>query len=166
MLLLGLAGSLAEAAEAVQAGHRLVVLEVESSTQCDTGLDEEAELHWKDDKVAALQPCSGLKHLLQRTARDCPDVKFLTLEASHALQPGAQTHQQALARHFVRRQTQRRARQPATSLGWTCCPPCSSTKTAPSSGSTAATWTCNRTWARVRCCWQASGVKSRSVCRR
>ena len=67
---------------AVQAGQRLVVLEVESSEQCDTGLAEEAELHWKEDKQAALAPCSGLKHLLQRTARDCPDVKFLTLEVT------------------------------------------------------------------------------------
>lgn len=61
-----------------------MVLEVESSEHCDTGLAEEAELHWKEDKQAALAPCSGLKHLLQRTARDCPDVTFLTLEVGNA----------------------------------------------------------------------------------
>ncbi|KAK9810349.1 hypothetical protein WJX72_009187 [[Myrmecia] bisecta] len=64
-----------------KAGSRLVVLEVESSEICQSGLKEEAELHWKADKAASLEPCSRLKHVLQRTARDCPDVTFLTLEA-------------------------------------------------------------------------------------
>ena len=44
-----------------------------------TGL-EEVEHHWKEDKEAALNPCKKLKHVLQRTARDSPDVRFVTLE--------------------------------------------------------------------------------------
>lgn len=60
-----------------QAGHKLVVLEVHSDTVCQTGFEEEAELHWKADQQAALEPCRTLKHTFQRTARDCPDVVFL-----------------------------------------------------------------------------------------
>ncbi|KAL3140197.1 hypothetical protein ABBQ38_004473 [Trebouxia sp. C0009 RCD-2024] len=63
-----------------QAGDNLVVLEVESSEVCQTGL-EEIEHHWKEDKEASLGPCKKLKHVLQRTARDSPDVRFVTLEA-------------------------------------------------------------------------------------
>lgn len=63
-----------------QAGDNLVVLEVESTEVCQTGLDE-VEHHWKEDKEAALNPCKKLKHVLQRTARDSPDVRFVTLEA-------------------------------------------------------------------------------------
>ena len=102
----------------MQAGHQLVVLEVESATQCDTGLDEEAELYWKDDKARALEPCQGLKHILQRTARDCPDVRFLTLEVRPA---GLRLFAVVTALHTPERivcscrQTQRRGRQPATS---------------------------------------------------
>ena len=62
-----------------QAGDNLVVLEVESTDVCMTGL-EEVEHHWKEDKEAALNPCKQLKHVLQRTARDSPDVVFVTLE--------------------------------------------------------------------------------------
>ena len=64
-----------------QAGTRLVVLEVESSSQCDSGLDAEAELQWRNERRAALSRCANLKHVFARTARDCPDVTFLTLEA-------------------------------------------------------------------------------------
>ena len=64
----------------VQAGHRLVVLEVESSKQCQSGLGPEAEIHWEQDKKAALQRCANLKHVFARTARDSPDVIFLQLE--------------------------------------------------------------------------------------
>ena len=56
------------------------MLEVESSNTCDTGVAEEAEVHWEEDKQAKLARCSNLKHTFQRTARDCPDVKFLLLE--------------------------------------------------------------------------------------
>lgn len=65
---------------AVQAEHKLVVLEIESSQTCDSGLSEEAEVHWEEDKKLKLARCSNLKHTFQRTARDCPDVKFLMLE--------------------------------------------------------------------------------------
>ena len=65
---------------ALQAEHKLVVLEIESSSTCDTGLSEEAEVHWEEDKKAKLARCSNLKHTFQRTARDCPDVKYLMLE--------------------------------------------------------------------------------------
>ena len=66
---------------ATQAGHQLVVLEVESSETCDSGIGEEADLHWREDRAAALARCAGVKHVFQRTARDSPDVTFLTLEA-------------------------------------------------------------------------------------
>lgn len=66
----------------LQAGDNLVVLEVESTEVCQTGLDE-VEHHWKEDKEAALNPCKKLKHVLQRTARDSPDVRFVTLEVVH-----------------------------------------------------------------------------------
>ena len=64
-----------------QAGHQLVVLEVESSETCDSGRGEEPELHWREDKTAALARCAGVNPVFQRTARDSPDVIFLTLEA-------------------------------------------------------------------------------------
>ncbi|CAL5227154.1 g10067 [Coccomyxa viridis] len=64
-----------------EAEHKLVVLEIESSQTCDSGLSEEAEVHWEEDKKLKLARCSNLKHTFQRTARDCPDVKFLMLEA-------------------------------------------------------------------------------------
>ena len=64
----------------LQAGQQLVVLEIESSEQCDSGLAAEAELHWKGEQRMALSRCANLKHVFQRTARDCPDVTFLTLE--------------------------------------------------------------------------------------
>ena len=56
------------------------MLEIESSNTCDSGLSEEAEVHWEEDKKQKLARCSNLKHTFQRTARDCPDVKFLMLE--------------------------------------------------------------------------------------
>jgi len=64
------------------AGGKLVVLEAQSEQVCMTGLDEEPELHWKADQAAALQPCVHLKHTFQRTARECPDVVFLSLQVS------------------------------------------------------------------------------------
>ena len=67
--------------ELAKAEDRLVVLEVHSEEICQTGFEEEAELQWKDDKLAALEPCRNLKHTFQRTARDCPDVLFLACEA-------------------------------------------------------------------------------------
>ena len=65
-----------------QAGKKLVVLEVDSLQVCETGLTEESELQWKEEKQEALKPCQELKHLLQRTARDCPDVHFVHLDVS------------------------------------------------------------------------------------
>eukprot|EP00890_Picochlorum_soloecismus_P000765 jgi/Picsp_1/168/NSC_00168-R1_thioredoxin-like protein cdsp32 len=64
-----------------EAGDRLVVVEVGSEKVCQTGWEEEPELQWKDDKKAALEPCLQLKHTFQRTARDCPDVRFLMVDA-------------------------------------------------------------------------------------
>jgi hypothetical protein len=61
------------------AGSKLVVLEAQSEEVCMTGLDEEPELHWRADQEAALRPCVSIKHTFQRTARECPDVVFLSL---------------------------------------------------------------------------------------
>ena len=43
-----------------QAGSGLLVLEVESQEVCQTGLQEEAELQWKEDQEASLAPCQVL----------------------------------------------------------------------------------------------------------
>ncbi|KAK9810728.1 hypothetical protein WJX73_003084 [Symbiochloris irregularis] len=67
--------------ELEQAGKKLVVLEIDSAQVCQTGLKEEAESHWKVDKADTIGPCQELKHLLQRTARDCPDVQFVHIDA-------------------------------------------------------------------------------------
>ena len=56
------------------------MLEVHSPVVCQSGFDEEAELQWRDDKRRALEPCQGLKHSFARTARECEDVVFLSLE--------------------------------------------------------------------------------------
>lgn len=66
--------------ELQEAGKKLVVVEVQSEQVCMTGLEEEAELHWKQDKIAALQPCVNIKHTFQRTARECKDVVFVSLQ--------------------------------------------------------------------------------------
>lgn len=58
-------------------------MQVESEKVCQTGLEEEAELHWKADQAAALMPCQGIKHTFARIARECPDVRFLSLNVSH-----------------------------------------------------------------------------------
>lgn len=60
------------------------MLEVEASDVCQTGFDEEPEVHYKADQEAVLAPCKGIKHVLQRTARDSPDVRFLAMEVSDA----------------------------------------------------------------------------------
>jgi len=52
---------------------------VNSEHVCQTGLAEEPELHWKDEQRLALQPCMEVKHVFQRTARECPDVLFLAV---------------------------------------------------------------------------------------
>ncbi|PNH04195.1 Thioredoxin-like protein CDSP32, chloroplastic [Tetrabaena socialis] len=65
--------------------NKLLVVEVQSERVCETGLDEpEPELHWKLDveKQHALQmaKCTAVKHEMQRTARECPDVTFIAIE--------------------------------------------------------------------------------------
>ena len=64
----------------MQAEGNLVVLEVASNDICQTGFEEEAEIHYKVDQEAALAPCRTIKHVFERTARDSPDVVFLALE--------------------------------------------------------------------------------------
>ena len=82
----------------MQAGDQLIVLEVESTEVCQTGFDE-VEHHWKEDKEEALIPCRKLKHVLQRTARDSPDVRFVTLEVPvNEQQLDDQAHPLLLAR--------------------------------------------------------------------
>ena len=64
-----------------------MVLEAESSKICQTGFEEEAEIQYKVDQEAALAPCRVIKHVFERTARDSPDVKFLSLEVHRASTP-------------------------------------------------------------------------------
>jgi len=65
------------------AGNKLVVLEIMSDRVCETGMDEEAELHWKLDaekeRARKLEACSRIKHVFARTARECPDSVFLSV---------------------------------------------------------------------------------------
>ena len=49
---------------------------------CQTGLDEEPELHWKADQAASLLPCQNVKHTFARIARECKDVRFLAVSVS------------------------------------------------------------------------------------
>ncbi len=70
----------------------LMVLEAESTTVCQTGFEEEAEIHYKVDQEAALAPCQVIKHVFQRTARDSPDVKFLALEVISSCPPHIPYH--------------------------------------------------------------------------
>jgi hypothetical protein len=58
--------------------------QVASDKLCQTGLEEEPELQWKADQAAALAPCQGIKHTFARIARECPDVKFFSLNVSAA----------------------------------------------------------------------------------
>lgn len=63
-----------------KAGDKLVVLEVQSDSVCESGI-EEAELQWRADQRLQLQRCKDIKHVFQRTARNSPDVMFLSLVA-------------------------------------------------------------------------------------
>lgn len=66
-------------------GSSCVCVQVSSENVCQTGLEEEAELQWKADQKAALAPCQGVKHAFQRIARECPDVRFLSLNVSRGV---------------------------------------------------------------------------------
>lgn len=59
-------------------------MEVSSDVVCETGLEEEAELHWKHEqkqkKAEMDEVCSEIKHVFQRTARECKDVKFFAID--------------------------------------------------------------------------------------
>ena len=69
-----------------------MVVEVESSSVCETGRAEEADLNWKEDQEDALKPCQDIKHVFARTARDSPDVTFLALEVAARCGPRAPPH--------------------------------------------------------------------------
>lgn len=62
------------------------MLEIDSQEVCQSGLYEEAELHWTEDKKKKEEElwgvCKNIKHVFQRIARECPDVKFLALNVS------------------------------------------------------------------------------------
>lgn len=60
-----------------EAGDKLVVLEMQSDYVCQTGFDEEPEIHWKDEEGLQMSHCRQVKHVFVRTARACPDVVFL-----------------------------------------------------------------------------------------
>ena len=69
---------------AMQSTESLVVVEVSSEEVCDTGEMEEVELHWKQDQRnqdrEMEEICSQIKHVFQRTARECKDVKFVAID--------------------------------------------------------------------------------------
>lgn len=54
-----------------------MVLEVVSDSVCETGLEEEAEVQWRRSQEEVMRPCNNVKHVFQRTARNCKDVIFL-----------------------------------------------------------------------------------------
>ena len=75
------------AAEA-EAGGKLLVVQVQSEEVCETGWSDERQeqedaYSWEDPrykkKEEIFKPCTELKHVFQRCARDCPDVSFLNL---------------------------------------------------------------------------------------
>ena len=61
-----------------------MVVEVSSEEVCDTGEPEKVELHWKQDQRdqdrEMKEICSQIKHVFQRTARECKDVKFVAID--------------------------------------------------------------------------------------
>lgn len=77
--------------------HGPLVPQVESEQVCQTGLDEEAELHWKQDQAAAMLPCQSIKHTFARIARECTDVRFLSINVSmpRVVQQSSSAHQDA-----------------------------------------------------------------------
>ena len=48
-----------------------------SDSVCETGLEEEAEVQWRRSQEEGMRPCNNVKHVFQRTARNCKDVIFL-----------------------------------------------------------------------------------------
>ena len=62
----------------------LLLLQIQSEKVCQTGLDIEPELHWELDKQKhyeeAQEKCRQIKHTFQRTARECKEVTFLSIE--------------------------------------------------------------------------------------
>lgn len=54
---------------------------------CESGLSEEAELHWREDQRVQMSKCSNLKHSLQRVAAECPDVCFLAVDVDSKSDP-------------------------------------------------------------------------------
>jgi len=70
------------------AGDSLVVLEVMSEDECTPGAYPEPEQQWKEGAVsheeARREKCMQLRSGLQRVARDCPDVVFLSVNADEA----------------------------------------------------------------------------------
>ena len=71
-----------------QSKESLVVVEVSSEEVCQTGLEEEAEVHWQQDQKQVQKEleemCSQIKHVFQRTARECTDVKFVLIDVSQS----------------------------------------------------------------------------------
>jgi len=65
---------LAEAGE-----EKLVVLEVESDTECEMSYPV-PEVQWKQDPEEIMEPCVNLKHSIMRCVRNCEDVHFVYLQ--------------------------------------------------------------------------------------
>jgi len=71
--------------QVLESKDALVVVEVTSDEVCDTGLEEEVEMHWRADQRQKenelMQICGEIKHVFQRTARECKDVKFVAVDS-------------------------------------------------------------------------------------
>jgi hypothetical protein len=60
------------------------MVEIVSDEICDADTQPRPEAQWRDDGMSAatrMAPCAQLRSGLQRVARDCPDVAFLSVNA-------------------------------------------------------------------------------------
>ena len=62
-------------------GHQIESMEVCEASDTGEPLPEE---FWRPTKEERMQPCGQLRHTLQRCARNCPDARFVSLDATSA----------------------------------------------------------------------------------
>lgn len=141
------------------------MLEIDSFEVCQSGLYEEAELHWREDKKLKEEElwsvCRNIKHSFQRIARECPDVKFLALNVNSGTpQLALRWCRLVLACRFIldhlfendmaiNRQTQRKVLKFVISSMSTPCPQFNSTEMDSFYGSTKGHWNGSRILVKV-----------------